>query len=382
MSELGALFDEMTRAATASARFETSAGSARLAVTAPEVLEWPVHYLAPGFTAVPARDPVDGEWSVVVSGEPGHHDRLVGAVAGLPHTAAETYESRPADRVEVDGFIVLRYPGDEGVTVVDRGRRRVAYVDRDRVRAGFESARLVREVIRRMGEESGEIILHAGAVVMAGRAWVICGAKGAGKTTSVCALMEHADAVFIANDRVHLRRAAGFDVRAWPMSTRIGVGTCAASARLRPLLDGGRFAYPQTGWDPRRGLSAEAIATHVADGSGPKIELITQELCEVLGTGATGAAPVGGVLLPARGASPPGIAIADPAEARAVLLDQVFTPDDDAYPDWLGLRVTPREVLWQRTRDLVDSLLLEVKALRVSFTHGRQLVELMAQKAA
>jgi hypothetical protein len=380
MSELGALLDEMGRAATAATRFETPAGSVRLAATAPEVLAWPVDYLAPGFTAVPAPAAVDGEWSVVVSGEPGHHDRLVGAVSGLPRTTSETYESRPADRVEVDGrHLVLRYPGDEGITVVDGDRRRVAYVDRDLTRAGFESARLVREVVRRVGEESGEVVLHAGSVVLAGRAWVICGAKGAGKTTSVCALMEHADAVFIANDRVHLRRSAGFDVRAWPMSTRIGVGTCVASSRLRPLLDGGnRFAYPQTGWDPHVGLSAEAIATHVAEGSGPKVELVTQELCEVLGADATGAAPVGGVLLPQRGESPPGVAVAGPAEARAVLLSQVFTPDDDAYPDWLELRGTPREVLWQRTCDLVDALLEEVTALRVSFAHGRQLVALMS----
>jgi hypothetical protein len=382
MSELGALLDEIDRAATASARFATPVGAVGLAVSSREVLEWPVGYLPPGIEVVPDRDPVGGEWSVVVSCEPAHLARLAGVVAGRPHTASETYESRPASRVEVDGRTVLRYPADAGVTVVDRDRRRVAYLDPDPTRAGFESARLVREVVRRLGEESGEVVLHAGAVVLAGRAWVISGAKGAGKTTSVCALMEYADAAFIANDRVHLRQAAGFDVRAWPMSTRIGVGTCTASPRLRPLLSGGRrLAYPQTGWDPDRGLTAAAIAIHVAARSGPKIELVTQELCEVLGAEATGGAPVGGVLLPEHGAPVPGVAKADPADVREVLMGQVFTPDDEAYPDWLELRATPREILWQRTSDLVDSLLMAVGAFRVSFTNGRQLVDLLASRS-
>lgn len=320
--------------------------------------------------------PQDGAATIACVADWDAHERLRAALSGRPATPATTYEGRRVDRVEMDGEVVaLAYADRPGVTVVAAGGLQVGYVAADVADARFEAARLIREVLRRQGEDQGEVVVHAGAVVLGGGAWVVCG-----KTTTVCALLEHLGADFVANDRVHLERGGGpFAVSAWPMSTRIGVGTCLASARLRPWLQPRvPLTYPQTGWDPVQGIAPAEARRLAESGAGPKIELVAAELVEIMGCAASAGGPLAGLVLPARRPelAAPRLRSGDSESAARLLVRQSFTPVDDAYPDWLGLRAQPAGQLaaqaWRLLQDLAASIpVLEVEfADSVSLAHA------------
>jgi hypothetical protein len=339
----------------------------------PAIAAWPVDYLAPGcrFEPLPAGA---GPATVTCAVDPGAVETLRRLLAGRTATAATTYEDRPVRRVELDGAVALAYTDRPGVTVVAAGGRQVGYLAADVADARFEAARLVREVLRRRGEDRGEVVVHAGAVLLGGAAWIVCGPKGAGKTTTVCALLEHLGADFVANDRVHLDRSgAGFAVTAWPMSTRIGLGTCLGSARLRPWLRPRRTpVYPQTGWDPAAGIAPAAARRLAAAADAPKIELVTSELVASMGAAAAAGGPLAGLLLPTRrpDLDRPQVRSGTPDRAARLLLDQSFTPDDDAYPDWLGLRSRPAAELARDAHRLLADLSRAVPVLDVAFAES------------
>jgi hypothetical protein len=341
------------------------------------IVEWPVSYLAPAcsFTQRASHREAGG---VVCVADGEFHARLREMLAGLRFSPASTYEGRPVLRTELGPEIVaLAYVDGPGVTLVDVGRRCVRYVTAGVSDARFEAARLVREVLRRQGEHRGEVTIHAGAVFLDGRVWVIPGAKGAGKTTTVCAMLEHVGADFVANDRVHLSATDGGHVaQAWPMTTRIGLGTCNESQQLKTWLQPTvQPAYPQTGWDPRTGLTESDVAELLAAADGPKVELTTTELIATMGCKAEAGGPVAGLLMPKRNprAADVSVRTGEFGQTIELLLEQAFTPHDDAYPDWLGLRTRSVPELARAAADTLARLAADVPLVEVEFADARSL---------
>lgn len=370
---LDALLADLHAAATV--RSEVRRGSDRvlLAASSSAVAAWPRRYLRPAYAfAEPAAIRAPAVRVVCCSVLHDRARRLLDA-AGSGRPAA-TYEGNAARRHELGGGrLAVAYVQRPGVTFVDRAARVVSFVTADDDdQAPFEAARLVREVLTKALEERGLFVLHAGAVRVAGRGVLICGPKHAGKTTVVCALAEHAGAAFIANDRVYVG-AVGMrpQLQAWPMSVRVGIGTCLASPRLRGRLrPGTAFAYPQTGWDPAAGI-AEAQARRLARTPlGPKVELIPSELARTLETTLAESAAVGCIVLPRYDpdASPAKLVPVAPQDAQARLRAQLLTPDDDAYPDWLSLRRRSRAQLSAEAEQLLRGLVRAAPPAELRFS--------------
>jgi hypothetical protein len=338
------------------------------------VLDWPRSYLAPVCTFGPA--PAASGLFVGVVRASALHRRcraLIDAMGGGAPSA--TYEDEPATRFRsADGALALAYDRRPGVTLVDAAREQVWFVtDDDDSYAPFEAARLIRELFTKALERDGWVVLHAGAVSLGGRGWIVCGPKYAGKTTLVCQLVEDAGAEFVANDRIYIRgRDGGPRLLAWPMSVRIGIGTCLGSRALRPLLAGGRFEYPQTGWDPAAGIRDPGALALATGPSGPKIELTPRELVAVLGSRAVAGADASAVVLPRRDPGGPAAAIrrvaAGDEEAVESLGEQLLTPDDDSYPDWLELRRAAPERLAEDALDLVRRLVGTLPVVELRFS--------------
>lgn len=84
--------------------------------------------------------------------------------------------------------------------------------------------------------QQGFVLCHAGAVARRGRALALCGASGAGKsTTSLGLVCDGLD--FVSNDRLLLRaRGDGVEVQGIPKHPRVNPGTLVHNPMLRPLL--------------------------------------------------------------------------------------------------------------------------------------------------
>ncbi len=341
------------------------------------IAAWPRRYLAP----VCSFGSVDAGLApaVAVVADDARHAELRAAAqaAGAP-TEAATYEDESVDRHEMPGGVVaLVYRERPGVTLIDNARGAVAFVTTaEDPQAPFEAARLIREVLRRRCEHEGRVVLHAGAVSFGGSVWLVCGPKFAGKTTLVCALIEHLGADFVSNDRVFLGGGEqGLEVISWPMSVRIGLGTTLGSAPLREWLRPGRSpVYPQSGWDPEEGLDEVTARSLAARPGAPKLELVPDELVASLGGRALAGGPCGGVFLPARdatpGAGPARVHPVEPAAAKERLIGELLTPDDDDYPDWLGLRREEAAEQRAAARALIDLLVDTSPVVEVSFATG------------
>lgn len=99
--------------------------------------------------------------------------------------------------------------------------------------------RIIRELLLRELQGEGGLFMHAAAVVSAkGRAALILGEQGAGKSTLMWALAGKGSLYYIANDRCIIRRrGSALEVIGWPLSIRLGRGLVESPAALFPSVN-------------------------------------------------------------------------------------------------------------------------------------------------
>ena len=142
---------------------------------------------------------------------------------------------------DADGYLVNGRPvevcTDEGVIYkVDGDIIEIFYPERseDALR---DPTRLCREILYNSLPEASWFELHASAVAREGKAVVLLGGKGAGKTTSICHLLSAKDHdqlfSFVSNDRVWINIADGQTrIIGSPMPINIGYGTMVSIPEL------------------------------------------------------------------------------------------------------------------------------------------------------
>lgn len=269
-----------------------------------------------------------------------------------------------------------------GLTISDRASGAYVFLsaspDDD---SRFEPVRMVRELFTRELEREGYVGFHAGAVALEdGSGVVICGPRGAGKTTLICGLLEHQGARFVTNVRSYVRVDDGIvDVVAWPWSVRIGFGTCSASPALRHWLESEReLAHPQKDWNVA-GSVESAIALH--GGRPPaggvietKVELTAAELAAAMGTQVDAGAPVVSLVFPELAAGTGSTEVEDvsPGEAAERLKRQRAKIATDVHTDWLDLGLESRRVEVRSIDRRLDQLAESRPAVRLRVRDGRE----------
>ncbi|MFP7675544.1 hypothetical protein ACG74X_19565 [Marivita sp. S0852] len=198
--------------------------------------------------------------------------------------------------------------------------------------------RLMREISRRDWDDTGGHLLHAAAAVDSdGRALLIIGNKGAGKSSLLMRLCQLGYR-YLSNDKclISLDGSGAMEVTEWPMPARLGTGTLLAVLGAGRRLDFTRLSRPQK-------LRPEDSADLRIN---QKVELTRREILDHFGLqGAGSRHGVAGCLFPAidpQGAAATVQSVAG-ADHRAVIVENI-TCLDDHYPDaWLGLgqAVTP-----------------------------------------
>lgn len=147
------------------------------------------------------------------------------------------------------------------------------------------AVRAFREAFHRDREESGALMMHAGACAWAGNGVMIVGDKGAGKTTLLLAACLAGEADYIANDRTMIAgsaAAAAWTVSGFPLALRVHPGTFSALPRLTDLARRAReLERPQHEAFSRPGSDIAELAAS-ADMS-TKLELTPREMTTRLG---------------------------------------------------------------------------------------------------
>ncbi|GIH71015.1 hypothetical protein [Sphaerimonospora thailandensis] len=179
--------------------------------------------------------------------------------------------------------------------------------------------RLIREAMLRTYEDAGGIVFHAAGLDVSGRAVMICAPQGAGKTSTLAALLhilgQHA--ALLSNDRLILHGERR--VLAVPLPVPVARGTLDAYPALRPL-------YSRTPAD----LPEEFGTRH-------KVALPARPFAAAFGSALTAASKLGAIIVPAftDTAQPVNIGRLNTEETRELLNAVCFTPVDEFWRPWL-----------------------------------------------
>lgn len=239
--------------------------------------------------------------------------------------------------------------------------------------AAVAVGRLLRELIREDLVRRGALMFHAGAAVLPdGRAVMLPGDAGAGKTSSVVRVAE-AGGCAVATDRLLLLppggstgTSAGWWMVGLPSTTRLGAGAVAALGLAPRLAGEARPGRSRPDW-----LASLAEHGRLPDRSrsADKLSLGNMEVRALVGGGFVSAAPLDGiVVLRANGAPQP--TLTHPAEPLAAVETHLLVPDPAYRTHWLSVRpfredpatarsalrrlvadVPVRELCWSPTRD-------------------------------
>lgn len=138
--------------------------------------------------------------------------------------SASDFFTIPAERATVDGLEHLHCTRTGSRFVFDAAHRTVRAV----VPAGgaMDLVELLRDVVLRLEENAGTLVLHATAATGPDGAVLVAGAKAAGKSTVLLELVEHHGYQVLSGDKALVRVVDGVAlVHGWPDYPHLGYGT-------------------------------------------------------------------------------------------------------------------------------------------------------------
>lgn len=218
------------------------------------------------------------------------------------------------------------------------------------------SIRLVREAMLRTYEDAGGVIFHAAGVDIGGAAVMICGPRGAGKTTVTAALLRSPSAGLLSNDR--LIAYEGDHVVAVPLPVPTARGTIQAFPELerlvrRPITDG-----------------SELDRMPADFGSMVKHAFTARQFAEAFGARLIARSTLRLVVVPrladtSESAQARRLPVAD---ARRIIAASCFTPRDEFWVrPWLIPRRRTDEQLDNQASAAIEYLAATVPCIEVSF---------------
>jgi hypothetical protein len=220
--------------------------------------------------------------------------------------------------------------------------------------------RIIRELMIRSYEDCGAVVLHAAGVDIDGGAVMICGPRGAGKTTAAAALLERFGprARLLSNDR--LLACGDRQVVAVPLPVPVAGGTLDAFPALRaavPEAVRARPGEPATAALPRE------------FGTDSKIAFPARTFAGAFHAGLAASSRLTAIVIPSLSDSSAPVAIrrVGSAEASAALTACCFTPKDEFWRPWLIGRARPDAELSADAARRCREIAASVPCVTVSF---------------
>ena len=268
----------------------------------PAVVERVARYVSPWWDVAPGQ----GTTGPVVTARLGGFEDLEREVAGgawreVPYPRAATRYARLRSGTSVVAVtpterVAFRYTPATGRMEV-HGHEPEALV-----RA---SVRVARELVRAQLIAAGWVVLHASAVVVAdGRALLVLGGRGAGKSTAAFTLASRG-ARLLGNDRVFARARddGAVELAPWPSGAAVGLGLLGAlgwTRVVRTRLLGGAEPHPSQDAKVTAAIAAGCTGRLGADGRELKAHLRPHEFAEWFERRLRVLGPGGGGVLPGR----------------------------------------------------------------------------------
>lgn len=249
---------------------------------------------------------------------------------------------------------VEHQPGAYAVTV--HGHDIDLFVHTGTARPHRYPIRLVREAMLRTYEDAGGVIFHAAGVDVGGAGVMVCGPRGAGKTTVTAALLRLSGAGLLSNDR--LVAYQGDHVVAVPLPVPTARGTIQAFPELERLV-----RRPAVG-----GIELDRMPADF--GSMVKHAFTARQFAEAFGARLIARSALRLVVVPrlANTDEPARARRLPIAEVRRIIAANCFTPRDEFWVrPWLVPRRRTDEQLDDQASAAIEYLAATVPCVEVSF---------------
>lgn len=138
--------------------------------------------------------------------------------------------------------------------------------------------RVLREVAMGAAQLRGGRFLHASAFAINGRAVIVTGPRGAGKTSLLSYVLSNSKATFLTNDRLLVkRRGQQVQLRGMPTIVSIRSGTMKLFPKMRPSIEDQGFTTKVTMMEARQSETTTSLPTR--DG---RWGLTPRQFCSIL----------------------------------------------------------------------------------------------------
>jgi hypothetical protein len=346
------------------ATWDCHAGDVAFAITAPSAWLYTQRSYLSDFLTTPPGERELVAFTIRVHNDDAAFRRTVETITRSPTTSyiepvpgALMHESRqPTGRrcYVIATDTVEHQPGAYAVAV--QGRDIELFTHTGTARPHRYPIRLVREAMLRTYEDAGGVIFHAAGVDVHGAAVMICGPRGAGKTTVTAALLRAPGAALLSNDR--LVAYQGDHMVAVPLPVPTARGTIQAFPELE------RLARRATA----NGVELDKMPADF--GSMVKHAFTAREFAEAFGARLISRSALRLVVVPrlADTDEPAHARHLSVPEARQVLAANCFTPRDEFWVrPWLIPRQSSDEQLSRQASTAVEYIAASVPCMEMSF---------------
>jgi hypothetical protein len=343
--------------------WECHAGDVAFAITAPsQWLSEQREYLS-GFLTTPPGELDLGTFTIQMHSDDTAFRQIVSTITRSPVTrhiepvpGLVMLESvQPARRcyvIATDG--VEHQAGAYAATA--QGRHIDLFTHSGTTRTHRYPIRLIREAMLRTYEDTGGVVFHAAGVDVGGVGVMVCGPRGAGKTTTTAALLRSTGAALLSNDRLIAHQ--GNHLVAVPLPVPTARGTIEAFGELEHSA---RRAMTET---------AELGMMPANFGSTVKHAFTARQFAQAFHTDLISASVLQLVVVPqlTDTREPARVRHLSPDEAHQVIAANSFTPRDEFWVrPWLIPRQRDDDLLHRQANAAIQHVTAAVPCVEVSF---------------
>jgi hypothetical protein len=299
---------------------------------------WADHYFQHYFDETQSHIQDGTEYTIYCGADDTLLTNALGTIKTLAANKIGSHHYQYDHRYSISESLVAYHNPDEALMIVHDSDGRTFWIfgSTNASELRFESSRVIREIVTRELESSGQILIHAAAVERDGQAILLCGHKGAGKTTTMLSLLQRGYNL-IANDRVFVGRSdIGWIASGWPGAVALTLQTRDFFPELmRAASDLSQLRFPQY----RLGIHDVNGQPHKfrRNDQARKLDMTPVEAAAAFGAAVVNKVPIKNVIILNRESKHFSCSPMVPDEAFEAITKEMLSPVDPSYSNRFNL---------------------------------------------